>query len=236
MNRSSSKQRSEEKYLFFFPLHPTWWTLVPRRPTLCLWNGSRVLRFVPEYCQKAPKGITFGQNPPPQGKHILIFKIFERRPILYKNLTTPTNYSWTYQEQWAGGFSCSWKPMKCFAIWGKWQWRSLSCRNFPPHGLYDGAHVAFGVGGRKVPLRTFPALEPHIGDWASLLQSYSEQYHYHHHYDFVIIIYLNVMLLLVYSQRDLYYCHCWTAFFVQPPLSIVLRLARLHFPRSFWCF
>ena len=88
MNRSSSKQRGEEKYLFFFPLHPTWWTLVPRRPTLCLWNGSRVLRFVPEYCQKAPKGITFGQNFPPQGKHILIFKIFERRPILYKNLTT----------------------------------------------------------------------------------------------------------------------------------------------------
>ena len=74
------------------------------------------------------------------------------------------------------------------------------------------AHVAFAVGGRKVPLRTFPALEPHIGDWASLLQSYSEQYRYHHHYDFVIIIYLNVMLLLVYSQLDLYYCHCWTAF------------------------
>ena len=22
---------------------------------------------------------------------------------------------------------------------GKWQWRSLSCRNFPPHGLYDRA-------------------------------------------------------------------------------------------------
>ena len=74
------------------------------------------------------------------------------------------------------------------------------------------AHVAFAVGGRKVPLRTFPALEPHIGDWASLLQSYSEQYRYHHHYIFVIIIYLNVMLLLVYSQLDLYYCHCWTAF------------------------
>ena len=105
MNRSSSKQRGEEKYLFFFPLHPTWWTLVPRRPTLCLWNGSRVLRFVPEYCQKAPKGITFGQNFPPQRKHILIFKIFERRPILYKNLTTPTNYAWTYPGQWMGAFT-----------------------------------------------------------------------------------------------------------------------------------
>ena len=238
MNRSSSKQRSEEKYLFFFPLHPTWWTLVPRRPTLCLWNGSRVLRFVPEYCQKAPKGITFGQNPPLQGKHILIFKIFERRPILYKNLTTPTNYSWTYQEQWAGGLFLQLKAYEMFRHLRQVTMAITFVQKFSATWIVwrCPAHVAFAAGGRKVPLRTFPALEPHIGDWASLLQSYSEQYHYHHHYDFVIIIYLNVMLLLVYSQRDLYYCHCWTAFFVQPPLSIVLRLARLHFSRSFWCF
>ena len=135
MNRSSSKQRGEEKYLFFFPLHPTWWTLVSRRPTLCLWNGSRVLRFVPEYCQKAPKGITFGQNFPPQGKHILIFKIFERRPILYKNLTTLPQQIMPEPIKSSGGLGgaglcCSWKPFKYFAIWGKWQWRSLSCRNF----------------------------------------------------------------------------------------------------------
>ena len=229
MNRSSSKQRSEEKYLFIFPLHPTWWTLVPRRPTLCLWNGSRVLRFVPEYCQKAPKGITFGQNLPPQGKHILIFKIFERRP------DHPHKLCLNLSRAVGGGLFLQLKAYEMFRHLRQVTMAITFMQKFSATWIVwrCPAHVAFAVGGRKVPLRTFPALEPHIGDWASLLQSYSEQYHYHHHFNFVIIIYIHICSVITTRSLSL---PLLNSFFVQPFLSIVLRLPRLHFSRSLWCF
>ena len=64
-----------------------------------------------------------------------------------------------------GGLSCSWKAFKCFAIWGKWQWRSLSCRNFPPHGLYDGAQptLPLALVGEKCHSEHFRPLS-HISE------------------------------------------------------------------------
>ena len=67
---------------------------------------------------------------------------------------------------WGGaGLSCSWKAFKCFAIWGKWQWRSLSCRNFPPHGLYDGAQptLPLALVGEKCHSEHFRPLS-HISE------------------------------------------------------------------------